>query len=103
MITALSHRQLFLDHLAQTTHAPLMIEVERAEGIYLHGPDGQRYIDLISGIGVSNVGHRHPRVIRAIQDQLEDTLTLLRAYCLQKHHVLHNHFAKLPKKQRQNL
>ncbi len=73
----MNNRQLFLSHLAQTTDFPLMIEVEKAEGIYLFGPDGKKYIDLISGIGVSNVGHRHPKVIEAIQGQLDKYLHLM--------------------------
>ncbi|EON78113.1 acetylornithine aminotransferase [Lunatimonas lonarensis] len=73
----MNNRQLFLNHLAQTTDFPLAIEIERAEGIYLYGPNGERYVDLISGIGVSNVGHRHPRVIAAIQAQLEKYLHLM--------------------------
>lgn len=70
-------RQIFLSHLAQTTDFPLLIEVEKAEGIYLFGPKGEQYIDLISGIGVSNVGHRHPEVISAIQSQLDKYLHLM--------------------------
>ncbi|MCE7055479.1 aspartate aminotransferase family protein [Algoriphagus sp. AGSA1] len=73
----MNNRQLFLQHLAQTTDFPLMIEVEKAEGIYLFGPKGEKYIDLISGIGVSNVGHRHPRVLNAIQEQLDKYLHLM--------------------------
>lgn len=73
----MNNRQLFLSHLAQTTDFPLMIEVEKAEGIYLYGPNGEKYIDLISGIGVSNVGHRHPKVLQAIQEQLDKYLHLM--------------------------
>lgn len=73
----MNNRQLFLSHLAQTTDFPLLIEVEKAEGIYLFGPNGEKYIDLISGIGVSNVGHRHPKVIAAIQSQLDKYLHLM--------------------------
>ncbi|TNF39507.1 MAG: aspartate aminotransferase family protein [Cytophagales bacterium] len=73
----MNNRQIFLSHLAQTTDFPLMIEVEKAEGIYLFGPNGEKYIDLISGIGVSNVGHRHPKVIQAIQTQLDKYLHLM--------------------------
>ena len=73
----MNNRQLFLQHLAQTTDFPLMIEVEKAEGIYLFGPNGEKYIDLISGIGVSNVGHRHPKVLEAIQGQLDKYLHLM--------------------------
>lgn len=72
-----SLRQLFLQHQAQTSDFPLMIEVEKAVGIYMYGSEGQRYIDLISGIGVSNVGHRHPKVIRAIHDQLDKYMHLM--------------------------
>ncbi|MGM9511387.1 aspartate aminotransferase family protein [Larkinella sp. GY13] len=74
--TVVTHRQLFFQHVAQTSDFPLALEIERAEGIYLYG-SGQRYIDLISGIGVSNVGHRHPRVLAAIQEQLDKYLHLM--------------------------
>ena len=73
----LSPRQLFLQNQAQTSDFPLMIEVEKAEGVYMYGPGGERYLDLISGIGVSNVGHRHPRVLAAIQAQLDKYLHLM--------------------------
>lgn len=73
----MNNRQLFLSHLAQTTDFPLLIEVEKAEGIHLFGPNGEKYIDLISGIGVSNVGHRHPKVLAAIQAQLDKYLHLM--------------------------
>lgn len=67
----------FLTYLAQTTDSPYLIPIERAEGIYLYGPEGKRYTDLISGIGVSNIGHRHPRVIQAIKDQLDRHLHVM--------------------------
>jgi acetylornithine/succinyldiaminopimelate/putrescine aminotransferase len=74
--TVITQRQLFFQHVAQTSDFPLALEIERAEGIYLYG-SGRRYIDLISGIGVSNVGHRHPRVLAAIQEQLDKYLHLM--------------------------
>ncbi|MDI1323282.1 MAG: aspartate aminotransferase family protein [Algoriphagus sp.] len=73
----MNNRQLFLQHLAQTTDFPLMIEVEKAEGVFLFGPNGETYMDLISGIGVSNVGHRHPKVLEAIHHQLDKYLHLM--------------------------
>ncbi|MGY3089435.1 acetylornithine/succinyldiaminopimelate/putrescine aminotransferase [Hymenobacter sp. UYAg731] len=73
----LTPRQLFLRHQAQTSDFPLLLEIERAEGVYMYGPDGRRYLDLISGIGVSNVGHRHPRVLAGIQAQLDKYLHLM--------------------------
>src|SRR5690606_27974324 len=73
----MNNRQLFLSHVAQTTDFPLLIEIEKAEGIYMYGPDGEKYIDLISGIGVSNIGHRHPEVLTAIQEQLDKCMHLM--------------------------
>ena len=77
-----THRQLFFQHVAQTSDSPLALEIDRAEGVYIYSaaePDGtsKRYIDLISGIGVSNVGHRHPKVLEAIQKQLDKYLHLM--------------------------
>jgi acetylornithine/succinyldiaminopimelate/putrescine aminotransferase len=69
--------EVFLNKLAQTNDSPFLIPVERAEGIYLYAPDGKRYTDLISGIGVSNIGHRHPHVIQAIKNQLDKHLHVM--------------------------
>jgi len=66
----ISQRQLFFSHVAQTSPEPLALEIEKAEGVYLFGADGKRYLDFISGISVSNVGHRHPKVLEAIHEQL---------------------------------
>jgi acetylornithine/succinyldiaminopimelate/putrescine aminotransferase len=65
-----SQRQLFFQHLAQTSPAPLAISIQRAEGLYLYDQDGKSYLDLISGIGPSVLGHRPPRVQAAIEQQL---------------------------------
>lgn len=64
-----TQRQLFLQHVAQTSDAPLMLEIERAEGMYLFGPNGQQWMDIIAGISVSNLGHCHPAVVKAVQEQ----------------------------------
>ena len=73
----LSNRQLFLNHLAQTSDAPLMLEMVSAEGVYMTDIDGKKYLDLISGIGVSNVGHRHPNVVKAIKEQVDKHLHVM--------------------------
>ena len=73
----ISNRQLFLRHLAQTSDAPLALEIEKAEGLYLYDANGRKYIDLISGIAVSNLGHRHPNVMQAIAEQSEKYLHTL--------------------------
>ena len=73
----MTERQLFLRHLAQTSDFPLALQIERAEGVFLYDTDGHAYLDLISGIGVSNVGHRHPRVVEAIKNQVDKHLHLM--------------------------
>ncbi|WP_206367759.1 aspartate aminotransferase family protein [Sphingobacterium chungjuense] len=70
----ISNRELFLRNTAQTSNSPRLVEIAKAEGIYLYGPDGQQYMDLVSGFNVSNIGHRHPKVIEAIQQQLDKYL-----------------------------
>ncbi len=73
----MTNRQLFLNNLAQTSDFPLALEIEKAEGIYLIDKNGKKYIDFISGIGVSNVGHRHPKVVEAIKNQVDKYLHLM--------------------------
>lgn len=73
----MNQRQLFLRHVAQTSSDPLALEVVKASGSTLWDADGKEYLDLISGISVCNVGHRHPKVIKAIKKQLDDYLHVL--------------------------
>jgi len=73
----ITNRQIFFDHVAQTSTAPLALEIDHAEGIYLYTPSGKRYIDLVSGVAVSNIGHRHPSVITAVTDQMEKYMHLM--------------------------
>ncbi|MEL6672681.1 MAG: aspartate aminotransferase family protein [Bacteroidota bacterium] len=63
--------QDFLRYTAQTSPLPMGIPVSRAAGIYLYGPNGERWVDFISGICVSNLGHGVPEIIQAIQQQSE--------------------------------
>ena len=72
-----THRQLFQKHMAPTSDAPLALEIKSAEHIYLTDTAGKKYIDLISGIAVSNVGHRNPEVVKAIKDQLDQYMHLM--------------------------
>ncbi|TAH13873.1 MAG: aspartate aminotransferase family protein [Sphingobacteriia bacterium] len=65
----MNNRQLFLKHIAQTSEKPIGIEMERAAGIYLWDKEGKQYIDGISGFSVCNIGHSHPKVVKAVQDQ----------------------------------
>lgn len=70
-------RQLFLDHVGQTSQAPLCLNIVKAEGSYMWDADGKKYIDLIAGISVCNVGHRHPKVIEAIKKQSDDYMHIM--------------------------
>lgn len=65
----LTQRQLFLQHIAQTSDAPLAVEIKNGQGVYLYDILGKKYLDLISGIGVSALGHCHPKIVEAIQEQ----------------------------------
>lgn len=70
----LSHKQLFLLNTAQTSDFPRLLEIEKAEGVYIYDTSGKKYIDLVSGFAVSNLGHRHKKVIEAIKNQLDKYL-----------------------------
>jgi acetylornithine/N-succinyldiaminopimelate aminotransferase len=72
----LSQKQLFLLNTAQTSTSPRLLEIEKAEGNYLFDVQGKRYLDLVSGFAVSNIGHRNPDVITAIKHQLDKYLHL---------------------------
>lgn len=67
----MNQRELFLKHIAQTSPSPLAFEIAKAEGCLLYDINGKEYIDLIGGISVANIGHRHPKVVEAIKKQLD--------------------------------
>lgn len=73
----MNQRELFLRHVAQTSTAPLALEIVKAEGASLWDKDGKEYIDLIGGISVANTGHRHPDVVQAIKEQLDAYLHIM--------------------------
>ncbi len=72
-----SNRILFLNHIAQTSPSPMMIEIESAKGIYLYGPGNKRYMDLISGVNVSVLGHAHPVILEAVKKQVDRHMHLM--------------------------
>lgn len=76
-MAAISHKELFLRHVAQTSQAPIGIEMVKAEGVYLYGADGQQYIDLIAGFSVANIGHSDPAVVQAVQAQAAEYMHLI--------------------------
>ncbi|MGL4629733.1 MAG: aspartate aminotransferase family protein [Leadbetterella sp.] len=79
-------RKVFLQNIAQTSDFPLMLDFPYAEGSYLYDSEGKKYLDFISGISVSNVGHRHPKVVQAIKDQVDKYL----------HQMVYGEFLQVP-------
>ncbi len=73
----ITNRELFLRNQAQTTRFPLLLEFEKAEGIYLYDKSGKAYLDLISGISVSSLGHGNLRVREAIKNQVDKYMHLM--------------------------
>lgn len=73
----MTQRELFLQHQGQTSPSPLLIEMERAEGIYIYDTSGKAYIDLVSGVSVSNIGHGHPKVLQAVNEQTRRYMHLM--------------------------
>lgn len=73
----ISNRQLFLNHVAKTSPKPMDLEIVKANGVYLYDVHQKPYLDFISGISVSNVGHCHPNVVKAVQQQAETYMHLM--------------------------
>ncbi len=73
----LTNRQIFLQHIAQTSDSPYLLEISRADGIFMYDPDEKPYIDLISGVSVSNLGHGHPAIVRAVKEQVDRYMHLM--------------------------
>ena len=73
----MNEKHFFLNHLGQTNEQPFLIDVDHAEGIYIYDKNGKQYMDMISGVAVNNIGHRHPKVIEAIKKQIDKHLHVM--------------------------
>lgn len=73
----MNQRSLFLQHVAQTSAAPIALDIIKAKGTTITDRDGKKYLDLIAGISVCNIGHSHPKVVKAIKKQVDDYLHVL--------------------------
>jgi acetylornithine/succinyldiaminopimelate/putrescine aminotransferase len=73
----LKQSELFYKHIAQTSENPVGLEIDYAEGPFFFTTNGKRYVDFISGIAVSSLGHRHPAVIKAVKEQLDRHLHVM--------------------------
>ncbi len=67
----------FLKLQGQTNEQPYLIEVDRAEGIYIYDKNGKQYMDMIAGVAVNNIGHNHPKVVRALKSQIDRHLHVM--------------------------
>jgi acetylornithine/succinyldiaminopimelate/putrescine aminotransferase len=76
-MSRLNNRQFFLQHLAQTSPKPIGLEVERASGVHIYDTEGKSYVDMIAGFSVCNIGHSHPKVIDAIEQQIKQYMHVI--------------------------
>lgn len=77
IMTDTTRQITFLKKQAQTNETPYLIDVDRADGIYIWDKSGKRYMDMIAGVAVNNIGHRHPAVIAAIKEQVDQHLHVM--------------------------
>ena len=76
-MSRLNNRQFFLQHLAQTSPKPIGLEVARASGVHIYDTEGKSYLDMIAGFSVCNIGHSHPKVIAAIEQQIKQYMHVI--------------------------
>lgn len=67
----MNQKELFIKHQGQTTPYPSCIEVDKAKGMYIYDKSGKAYLDLVAGISACTLGHCHPKVVKAVQNQAE--------------------------------
>jgi acetylornithine/N-succinyldiaminopimelate aminotransferase len=77
IFAAMNLRELFLQHVGQTSPSPIALEIVKASGSLLYDSDGKTYIDLVGGISVANTGHRHPAVLAAMREQMDAYLHIM--------------------------
>ncbi|MCE2713119.1 MAG: aspartate aminotransferase family protein [Cryomorphaceae bacterium] len=73
----MTETEKFLNTLGQTNQSPYLIEVERAEGIYIYDKNGKSFMDMIAGVAVNNIGHNHPKVIQSLKAQIDRHLHVM--------------------------
>ncbi len=73
----MNYRQLFFKHIAQTSGEPIALEIVKASGIFQYDVTGKKYVDLIAGFSVANIGHSHPDVVAAVQQQAANYMHLI--------------------------
>ncbi len=72
-----SMRNLFMQYLGLPSEAPMGFEASRAEGVFIYNQDGKKFYDLVSGVSVSNLGHQHPEIVKAVKDQIDKHMHIM--------------------------
>ncbi|MBA5793972.1 aspartate aminotransferase family protein [Flavobacterium sp. xlx-214] len=67
----------FFKYQAQTSLYPLEVEISHAQGSYIYSTDGKKHLDFVAGVSACTLGHKHPRVVNAIKDQLDKYLHVM--------------------------
>jgi acetylornithine/succinyldiaminopimelate/putrescine aminotransferase len=70
-------QQKFIKHQGQTSPFPLLLDIDRAEGIFIYDKSGKAYMDMIAGVAVNNIGHNHPKVVKALKEQIDRHLHVM--------------------------
>ena len=73
----MDNKELFLKHQGQTTPYPLCMEVSKASGLYITDTSGKKYLDLVAGVSACAIGHCHPRIVKAVQEQAESYMHVM--------------------------
>ena len=73
----MNRKESFLQHQGQTNQSPYLIDIDRAEGIYIFDKNGKAYMDMIAGVAVNNIGHCHPKVSNAMKTQIDRHLHVM--------------------------
>jgi acetylornithine/succinyldiaminopimelate/putrescine aminotransferase len=73
----MTNSEWFKQKLGQTSPFPFLLEVDHAEGIYIFDKQGKAFMDMISGVAVSNLGHGHPKIKEALHQQIEKHLHVM--------------------------
>lgn len=73
----MNQQNTFLSRLGQTSPFPFMLDIDRAEGIFIYDKSGKSYMDMIAGVTVNNIGHNHPKVVEALKNQIDRHLHVM--------------------------
>lgn len=73
----MNSKEAFLNYQGQTNPFPYLLDIDRAEGIYIYDKSGKRFYDMIAGVAVNNIGHNHPSVITALKNQIDRHLHVM--------------------------